>query len=1001
MGSAAGDVAAGRAVPGGAAGEAVPGGAAAGRAVLLAGEAGVGKTRLTAEVRRAAGEAGWHVLQGHCIDFGGNTLPYLPLSEAFAQLPAQRVEELLARWPALGRLLPGRPATGGSAEPVTGATGADARAELFDAVWSTLAHLAADAPVLLVVEDAHWADTSTRELLSYLLPRTAYARLGVLVTYRTDDLHRRHPLRQDVLQWSRSDAVARVQLRPLPVPAVRRLVRELQPGAGSDPGAPVKEGLVEEELVERIVRRAQGNPFFVEELVAAARWGERDLSADLVDLLLLRLDQLDEPTRTVLRAMSVGGPRVSHALLARVLSDDRGQGAVDDEGDGGASGLDAALRQALDRNLVVAEGGGYAFRHALLAEAVYEDLLPGERVRWHRGYVAALQAGEGAGAAAELARHARGAGDVATAIAASVRAGEEATAAGGPAEAARHFENALQLLAEHSHEQPEEEATALATDLVLRAADSAVAAGLPQRGLALLRDAVDAPRPGLDDRQLALLLHATARTAMLLDAPVDALAITSRALRLPPAAEPGELRARLLATHALAALDWGRDEDAARWAREAAALAQEVGLPAVLADATTTLARLSGLSAGPEVEADLRRSIAEGRAAGDASAELRSAHGLGMVLYEAGRLAEAQEAYLHAVRRARELHRPWAPYGVDSRVMAGLVAYARGDWEEVLRVTAVDDEQPPGALRAVLASVRLMVLAGRGDAAGLAVVEELRPWWVHDVLTAINAAAGGIDLIGSLSGPDPAADLLDEVVDAVEPLLGTRVFSARIRLGALLLGQYASAALAGSARERERLASAGELVVAAVEEAAAAAPRFGPESVAWLARARAEHARLLHAAGRSGDSATALVGLWQQALAAMERFGHVPETARSRARLAAALRAAGRAGEAAVEAAAALAVAERLGARPLVAELRAGGAAPAGEPDDPDRLTARELEVLALVSQGLTNREVGEALFISAKTVSVHVSNAMAKLQAGSRNEAAYVARRRGLLPSA
>nr|WP_231127201.1 helix-turn-helix transcriptional regulator [Motilibacter aurantiacus] len=940
-----------------------------GAAVLLGGEAGVGKTRLTAELRSAALHAGRTVLQGHCIDLGGNALPYLPVSEALGRLPAAAVGGLLERWPVLGRLLPGH-----AAGPARAPSGADARAELFEAVWSALEQLSAEAPLLLVVEDAHWADTSTRELLSYLLPRTAYARVTVLVTYRTDDLHRRHPLRQDVLQWSRLDRVARFVLRPLPAAAARRLVHELAPGAA------------DAELVERIVARAEGNPFFVEELVAAARAGERDLSADLVDLLLLRLDQLDEATRTVLRAMSVGGPHVGHALLAAALT---ASGATPG-GDGPA--LEAALRQALDANLVVAERDGYAFRHALLAEAVYEDLLPGERVRWHRGYVAVLRERTGPGAAAELARHAHGAGDAATAIEAGTRAGDEAMAAGGPAEATRHFENVLQLLAEH----PERESPAVWADLVLRTAESAVAAGLLHRAVALLQDAVAAPRAGLDDERLALLLHATARTALMLDAPFDALSVTSRALRLAPAAEPGELRARLLATHAIAAVDWGRDEDGARWAREAADLAVRLRLPAVLADATTTLARLAQLPAGAQVEAALRRSVAEGRDAGDAVAELRSAHSLGLVLYESGRLDEAQEAYLLAAGRAREMHRPWAPYGLDSRVMAGLVAYARGDWDAVLRVTDVEDEQPPALARAVLESVSLMVLAGRGDPAGPAVLDRLRPWWHTDILTGINLAAAGIDLVGPAAGPDAATALHEEFVDAVEPMIGTRLFSARIRLGALLLGQYAAAA-AATPRERERLARAGRDVLAQVEEAAAAATRFGPESVAWLARARAEHQRLQHAAGRPEAGAGALVASWQEAVDALAAFGHVPETARARARLALALRADGRIEEAAACASDALAVARRLGAEPLRRELEAAGAV-AQAADDPERLTAREVEVLALVGRGLTNREVGQRLFISAKTVSVHVSNAMAKLQAATRNEAAYLARRRGLI---
>jgi hypothetical protein len=119
--------------------------------------------------------------------------------------------------------------------------------------------------------------------------------------------------------------------------------------------------------------------FFTEELVAAAQRGEQVLSPDVSDVLLLRLDALDAAARTALRAMSVAGRRVSHELLPQVLADE-------------VADLDTPLRSAVDHNVLVAGPDGYAFRHALLAEAVYDDLLPGERVRWHRRYAAVLDA---------------------------------------------------------------------------------------------------------------------------------------------------------------------------------------------------------------------------------------------------------------------------------------------------------------------------------------------------------------------------------------------------------------------------------------------------------------------------------------------------------------------------------------------------------------------------------------------------------------------------------
>jgi DNA-binding CsgD family transcriptional regulator len=230
-------------------------------------------------------------------------------------------------------------------------------------------------------------------------------------------------------------------------------------------------------------------------------------------------------------------------------------------------------------------------------------------------------------------------------------------------------------------------------------------------------------------------------------------------------------------------------------------------------------------------------------------------------------------------------------------------------------------------------------------------------------------------------------------------------FDARVRLSALLLGHLASTAATASVSERAALVARGaDLARAAEKVGDHHHDRQGPESRAWTARARAEHARLRWLAGIDPPTESDLVGAWRTTVSAFGEFGHVHEIARSRARLAAVLRATGQAAEATVEAGLAREVAVRLGARPLLTELNALGgsvAAPTRAVHSPggDSLTPREFEVLGLVAAGRSNREIGEQLYISAKTVSVHVSNIMAKLGATSRTEAAALARRRGLLP--
>jgi DNA-binding CsgD family transcriptional regulator/tetratricopeptide (TPR) repeat protein len=956
---------------------------AGGAAVLLSGDAGVGKTRLLTELGDRVRAAGWHVLVGHCLNFAGDSLPYVPFTEIFGRIARESPalsEALLHNAPALARLLPGERlmATVDDGRADSGAgdrRGAHNREELFEAVLGGLAVASKSAPVLLLVEDVHWADPSTRDLLRFLFTRRLPARVSVIASYRADDLHRRHPLRADAAEWARLPGVSRLHLSPLPEQAVREMVRELQPD-----GLP-------ETAVRSIVHRAEGNAFFVEELVAAASRGQLMLSADLADLLLVHLDALDGDARTVLRAASVAGRRVTHALLASVIGPD-------------GPDLDEALRTAVDRSLLVAQPEGYAFRHALLAEAVYDDLLPGERIRWHQAYADVLRSGQAAGTAAELARHAFAANDVATALEAAVRAGDEAMTVGGPAEATGHYEMALGLLARHRADGDD---GIDPVQIALRANEAAIAAGHLHRALGLVQEQLTQLPPDADPELRAMLLLAVASTALLDDAPIDALSFTTQALQLVP--DDGPLRARVLAAHARANRVRDRDEEAWRWATAAADLAAKLHLPAVLSDATTTLARLTP-DLQPEhamaAEQTMRMSIAQAQEAADVAAELRSSHGLGTLLYELGRLDEARDCYLQAAERARRMRRPWAPFGLDGRSMAAVVSYIRGDWDTALALVDVSGERPPAFARSMLGGVGLAVAAGRGESAALDQLPQLRDAWEREGFIAVTCGSAAIDLAGDAGDCARAIAVHDEVVELVSRLWINPVFQARIRLSGLLLGQLAAAARHAGSTERAALLARGDELRGAALESADRAARRGPETQAWLARVNAEHLRLgwlCRSEGGESAAAPEMVDAWTAAVEAFDRFGHVFETARSRARLAWTLRTLGETARADEEAARAVPVARVLGARPLLVELRAGARPPASHPDDrSEGLTSREQEVLALVAQGRSNRQIAGQLFISAKTVSVHVSNILAKLDAAGRTEAVAVARRRGLL---
>ncbi|HET8616086.1 MAG TPA: AAA family ATPase [Actinomycetales bacterium] len=982
--------------------------------VLLGGDAGVGKTRVLTELGRRARASGWRVLVGHCLDFADSSLAYLPFSEMLGHLAGTEREvadRLLAARPEVARLLPGRRMLGPDSQS-GGPTASDAhagrghmeRAHLMEALHGALTDLSAEAPLLLVVEDAHWADQSTREMLALLFSRPPTGPVAIVTSYRSDDLHRRHPLRAAAAEWSRLPAVHRLQLEPLTDGDVRALVLALHP-------APMPE-----RDVRHIVERAEGNAFFTEELVAATlgqttRDGKPAmLPTDLAELLLVRLDRLDGPARAVVRAASVAGRRVSDTLLNCVADLDR-------------TTYDTAVRSAVESNVLLPRRDGYVFRHALLAEAVYDDLLPGERVRLHAAYADALSSGAITGTAAELARHARAAHQRDVALEASVRAGDEAMAVGGPDEAARHYELALELVADGGGE-PRHDERGVPLDrvtLTLRVAEALTAAGRAHRAADLVRQQVEHLDASTSPEERARLLLAEAYAALVAETGLDPLALTTEALELvPPDVTP--LRAQLLSAHALAHVDRGRWDHASRWALEAVRLAEELHLTEVVAEATTTLAYVDRRSGDPESSREtLEKTIAAAHADGELFAEMRSLFNLGSLHYELGRPEDAQEAFGTAMERARQMGWPWGPYGFDARLMGGVVAYVRGDWSLAERLVDVRTESPPGLAEALLASVELSLAAGRGQPKALTLLPALRPWYDRDPMVAVNAGSA-IDLYGDQQDVDGAIALHDEVVGTVGRVWGPASFQARVRLGALLLGQLASAASREGTRRRQELVATGDRLlqeVRGVVDAASEKGRAqGVEGAAWLARAVAENARLRWLAGVDSPPLAELVTCWTDAVEGFERFPHRFEQARSRARLAAVLQAAGRATEAHEHLRAARATARELGAAPLLKELqqaehggpgttttRSGalsgrasttGRRPAHE--SPSQLTPREHEVLGLVAQGRTNGEIGRQLFISTKTVSVHVSNILAKLGAAGRTEAVAVARQRGLL---
>lgn len=925
-------------------------------AVLLSGDAGIGKTRLLRELATRALAADHRVLVGHCLDLGDSAFPFQPFVEVLTGLYPDERDELAQKFSALVPLLPG--STGSPSGPGTG--------ELFAGLFAALELLAARQAVLLILEDVHWADASTRHLIRFLLTQRFAEPVHLVVSYRSDDLHRRHPLRAAVAEWARLPGVQRLELGPLPDDDVRDLVRSR---GADDLGTGG---------VAAIVRRAEGNAFIVEELLDAGADDETPLPATLADLLLVRLDRLDDVGRLVVRAAACAGTQVTDALLAEVVGI-------------GGSELDEALRSALDHKILTrVSDDGYAFRHALLAEVVYDDLLPGERRRIHGAYVAALTKDGAFAGASEIARHALEAGDLPVAFTASVTAGDRAVRVSGHDVAAQHYERALSIVESAPADTD-------VIDLVVRASEALTAAGHMQRATALVRDYLcQLPdNASVEDRGRLLVQQGSAAIAAALVAEAEEAA--QEAIALVPE-EPTVLRALAENLYANAAAEMRRDDEAFAWAAKARSLGERLGLSHVVTDATSTEARLRSRS-GDDPEGDKQRFvelIETTRAEGNVVGELRAQIHLAFLHHELGELDEAEEAFLAAMSRASQAGRSWAPHGFDGRVFASVTAYLRGRWDRVGELSDVAKLSPPKLAAATLEAVGALVAAGRGDVTAIKTAERLRTLWDQDIVLAIYSGSAGIDLAADVTA---AVGWHDDLVRSLIEDWDSEFAPARMRMAGLVLGRLASAAPLATAEERNEYARIASYVLDGAHRTADKRGPFGPEGRAWIARIEAEVGRLRWLSGHGDIEPAALVASWRTAAEGFAALGHVYEEARSKARLAAVLQASGETTEAREIALEVHAIATTLVAQPLLDEIAAIAGPIANRRERSfDDLTPRELEVLAQLVAGRTNGEIAKVLFISTKTASVHVSNILAKLGASTRTEAAAIAQRQGLL---
>ncbi|MEA2377997.1 MAG: hypothetical protein QOD13_1904 [Thermoleophilaceae bacterium] len=949
---------------------------------LLAGESGVGKSRLASELTRTARASSARVLSGDCVELGEGELPYAPLvgalrrmardgDPAFDALPASQRADLATILPGLG---------GGSRD-----AGAEAeQVRVFEALLAVFDAMSEEQPLLLVIEDLHWADSSTRGFVRFLARALCTERILVVGTYRSDELHRRHPLRPLLAELARDPLAHLIELERLSRDEMAEQLADIL-GSRADPG-----------LVERLYSRSEGNPLFTEELLAVGLDGRGTLPPTLRDALMLRVERLPAPAQEVLRWLACQS--LDDDLLRNLTGLDSGQ-------------LREGLREAVGSQIAVAHAdGSYGFRHALLREVVYDDLLPGERAELHGAIARALEEaiereGERVHLTAEVAHHWLAAGDQPAALAASVRAAAAAERVNAFHEALSLRERALGLW--ERVREPEQVAGMSKVDLLMQAANAADVTGDAARQETLLRHALELVDEESEPSLAAGVLERLSRAQWSLNRQDESVDTITRALALLPEDDQSHERAALLAALGRSRMLQSRFGEGIRVSRQTLGVARAIGDRDVEVRALNVLGTALGNQGDVEAgAAALREALDTARDAG-LPREVTAAYiNLADVLHMNGRTDEA----LAVAREGLETSAPNTR--AHDWLMMNVVefSYYLGRWTQAHEVLPPQSRRRFGNQLFVWHMARAVLALGEGDLDTARVEleamerparESTEPQFVGAygwMRAELERRAGNID--PARAAVDDALDQIEYCSDDVARIAGVAGIGVRVEADAATFARDTR----DEEAERVALGRADEQL----GRLRLTAEAGGPVEHAELAGGEAEHARAVG----GGDPA-----LWAADAEAWDGLARPYRGLYARWRQAEALVHADDRGAAATVASEALRSARELGSDWLVAELESlaararlrllGPAEPAGEgaapdeqADEPFGLTPRERQVLALVARGATNREIGLELHMAEKTASVHVSRILAKLDVRSRTEAAAVAVRQGLADS-
>jgi DNA-binding CsgD family transcriptional regulator/tetratricopeptide (TPR) repeat protein len=965
--------------------------------VVVGGEAGVGKSRLLGELRRQARELDVLTLAGGCLDVGEGVVPFAPIVEALrpvaALLEPAELEQVLGGARAeLARLVP---------ELAVGdqPSGALLPGRLFELLLGALHRLAETRPVQLLIEDVHWADRSTRDMLGFLI-RNLQGGIALVLTYRSDELHRRHPLRPFLVELARSGRAERLEVERLAHEELIELIGGIL-GEAPMPG-----------LAADVWARSEGNPFFAEELIAARIDGVV-LPGALRDVLLTRVEGLSEESRRLLQVAAVAGRRVDHRLLADV------------------TGLPAArlvewLREAVTHHILSVEGdggdGGYAFRHALMQEAIYDDLLPMQRVPLHAACARALagraEQPEGhapVAALGQLAYHWYAARDMGEALVASVRAGQAAEAAAAPGEAERHYQRALGLWAQEpgaAARSPLDHRAVLrqTAEVMFLVGDSGGAVKMASRALA-------ETDPAIEPLVAGALLERLARYHSLNGDGAEAMLAAERAVATVPATPPSPDRARALAAHGQMLMVERRMAAARARCEEAVAVARLTGARAEEGHALNTLGcALAGLGHVEVGIAHLQEAYRIASELRDPYDLCRARFNLSSVLLHDGHHEEAVAVARECADLARQFGMTFQ-FALRGSGPEALVYLGRWDEAERMLDEGVDVERGFARIgRSLSLCTRALLRLWRGDLAGARIDLAAAVDGRWDALHAQLASSALATMAGVATWEGRPSEARATVSRGLEAMEGVDDADQVIVL--CLAGLEAEAAIAeraAAAHDTPARAEAAAIAANLLRRAREAASADGvvPTGMgrAMLLTAEAHHTRVM---GHSDHDR------WAEAAAVWEALDCPWPAAYAGWRQAEALLATGvRRDGAASPLRQAWETAGGLGARLLVAEVeslgrrsrielaqtaspseRTDGTAPEDTPGANLRrlgVTPREIQVLGLVAEGHTNRQIADRLFISDRTASVHVSNILGKLGVANRAEAAVAAHRLGL----